>query len=555
MEKENNNEFVFYSDKLNYKTALGLKGKEYFVEGYISTGDLDLVNDIVTKSCMDSMLSQFDNRSIKMDFEHEAFRGSNPIDSEAAKTRIPLGKAIIKSQDSKGVLVKWKMNSNWKKFDEKGNVVMTFKDIWNSVEDGMYDAFSIAYVPTRTKNIDREGKSIRLLDDVNLLNVALTGNAINPKATMTSVMAKSLEFMKSQEELDVTQIEIKDSIDKLEKDIEEIKHKYIKRTGSSGRYQYTYPGDNKKKESGKPGVSKERSDMDVAQSTWDNKLNDRERLQVIDQTSLTRDDMKKPFNKLSPDKQKEVLSNLSGDKKETSKPTFDSLSKNERSAYRNLTSKNNDQHISAVDSINQSQAVKILKVADSLGDSDVKENLLNQFSKEHRDGIKKRAGIKSAEELFQRAVELNMSVNMADRFIKSNLSGNNADKKHMRCTNMVDKKDEAPAEEVQAPTPEAEQPEAEAAPVEAPAEEAAKEAAPEAEAPAEGGDVEDKSMTLKEMKSVVETLTKDVETLKKENTDLKAIVEKPQQKAKGAGLKSEQIQEPVEEMKGPLDLV
>jgi len=229
MEKENNNEFVFYSDKLNYKTAPGLKGKEYFVEGYISTGDLDLVNDIVTKSCMDSMLSQFDNRSIKMDFEHEAFRGSNPIDSEVAKTRIPLGKAITKSQDSKGVLVKWKMNSNWKKFDQKGNVVMTFKDIWNSVEDGMYDAFSIAYVPTRTKNIDREGKSIRLLDDVNLLNVALTGNAINPAATMTSVMAKSLEFMKSQEKadpVDLTLVEvkdIKDQVDKLNIELSDIK--------------------------------------------------------------------------------------------------------------------------------------------------------------------------------------------------------------------------------------------------------------------------------------------------------------------------------------------
>ena len=206
---KNDQEFVFYSDKLNYKTIDGVKGKEYFVEGYISTGDLDLVNDVVTKSCMDSMLEQFDGRSIKLDFEHESFRGKSKLDAEANKTRLPLGKAVDKSRDEKGVIVKWQMNPTWKKFDEKGNVTMTFKDIWSNVESEMLDAFSIAYVPTKTMNEDREGKSVRLLDDVNLLNVALTGNPINPMATMSAVMAKSLEFMKSKEGADMENIEIK----------------------------------------------------------------------------------------------------------------------------------------------------------------------------------------------------------------------------------------------------------------------------------------------------------------------------------------------------------
>ena len=118
--------FIFYSDKLNFKTVMGTKGKEYWVEGYVSTGDLDLVNDIVTKNCMDSMLSQFDMRTIKLDFEHEAFRGDTLIDSEAAKTRLPLGKAMNKDKDSKGVKVSWKMNPTWKKFNDAGDVVMDF---------------------------------------------------------------------------------------------------------------------------------------------------------------------------------------------------------------------------------------------------------------------------------------------------------------------------------------------------------------------------------------------------------------------------------------------
>ena len=203
------NQFVFYSDKISYKSVEGKNGKEYFVTGYISTGDVDLVNDVVTKNCSDSILNQFKDRTIKLDFEHEAFRGKSVIESEANKTKIVLGKAISQEVDSKGVLTTWKLNDTWKKYDEKGNVTMTFKDLWKNVEEGFYDAFSIAYIPTKTSTENREGKNIRLLDNVNLLNVALTGNPVNTHATMTAVMAKSLEYMKSLEEQDMKDVEIK----------------------------------------------------------------------------------------------------------------------------------------------------------------------------------------------------------------------------------------------------------------------------------------------------------------------------------------------------------
>jgi len=201
--------FIFYSGKLSYKSVIGKKGKEYYVEGYISTEDIDLVNDIVTKNCMDSMFSQFEDRTIKLDFEHEAFRGKSELEAEVNKTRIVLGKALSKDRDSKGLKISWRLNPTWKKFDEKGNVVMTFEELWSNVEEGFYDAFSIAYIPTKTISANREGKNVRLLDNVNLLNVALTGNPINPGATMTAVMAKSLEFLKSKEGDNMKKIEIK----------------------------------------------------------------------------------------------------------------------------------------------------------------------------------------------------------------------------------------------------------------------------------------------------------------------------------------------------------
>ena len=195
--------FVFYSDTLQHKSVDTKSGKKYYVEGYISTGDLDLVNDIVTKGCMDDMTEQFNNRVIKLDFEHEAFRGKSNTESMINKTRIPLGKAVDRNRDENGVKVKWELNTTWKKFDEKGNVVMNFDDVWSNIKNQYYDAFSIAYVPTRTASSSKEGKDIRLLDKLNLLNVALTGNPINPgaRATMSAVMAKSLEYMKGHESM------------------------------------------------------------------------------------------------------------------------------------------------------------------------------------------------------------------------------------------------------------------------------------------------------------------------------------------------------------------
>lgn len=198
-EKSEKDVFVFYSEPLQYKSIETKDGKKYYVEGYISTGDIDLVNDIVTKSCMDDMMNQFKDRTIKLDFEHEAFRGKDDTDAMFNKTRMPLGKAVDRYRDEKGLKVKWELNPSWKKFDEKGNLVMSFKDIWKNVEGGYYDAFSIAYVPTRAAHEQKDGKDIRLLDKVNLLNVALTGNPINPMASMTAVMAKSLEYLKDMD--------------------------------------------------------------------------------------------------------------------------------------------------------------------------------------------------------------------------------------------------------------------------------------------------------------------------------------------------------------------
>lgn len=182
MEKPN---FIFTSEPVELKE----EGQNFFVEGYISTSDLDLVNDIVTKSCLLDMAEQMKSRTIKLDIEHESFRGKSEVDLEINKTIIPAAKIDDFVVDKKGLKVRAMLNKHIQRFEE----------IKGSIKEGFLDAFSIAYIPVKSIMENRNGQEIRRLEKLNLLNVAFTGNPVNTEAKMVNVFAKSLEFLEEQE--------------------------------------------------------------------------------------------------------------------------------------------------------------------------------------------------------------------------------------------------------------------------------------------------------------------------------------------------------------------
>lgn len=196
--------FTVHSEPLAFGEITEKGEKKFFAEGFISTSDRDLVDDIVTDRALDQMFNQLKSRVIKLDFEHDSFRGETEVEKQINKTRMALAKAVdftrVKDGENNGVKVRWEFNDTWKKFDTKGDVVMDFPDIKKNIERGFYDAFSIAFIPTKTstkKSLD--GSIIRLLDGMNVLNVALTGNPINPGASMTNIFLKSLDYLEKSE--------------------------------------------------------------------------------------------------------------------------------------------------------------------------------------------------------------------------------------------------------------------------------------------------------------------------------------------------------------------
>jgi hypothetical protein len=173
--------------------------EEIHLDGFISTTDRDLVDDIVTKDCLESMKRQILDRNLKLDIEHEAFRGNSNEEKEINKSKVPAGRmydATVETIGSSrfGLRVKSVINNFRKDFEQiKGNVINKF-----------LDAYSIAFLPTKTSYKDIEGKKVRLLDDVVLLNVAMTGNPINTTAQNREIFMKaisSIDEYKSEKKL------------------------------------------------------------------------------------------------------------------------------------------------------------------------------------------------------------------------------------------------------------------------------------------------------------------------------------------------------------------
>lgn len=195
--------YLFFTDNIGYEIVEIKGSKKYYVTGYISTKDKDILNDIVTDEALEGMLNQLSTKNIKLDVEHEAWREENP-------TIIPIGRIIEAKRDEKGIFVKAELNKANNRFNE----------VWNSIKEGFLDAFSIAYKTISSIHQTINGEKVRMLNKLDLLNVAITGNPVNPEAKMVNVFTKSLHEMEENSKM-VEEIKLKDSEVKEEKTVEE----------------------------------------------------------------------------------------------------------------------------------------------------------------------------------------------------------------------------------------------------------------------------------------------------------------------------------------------
>ena len=167
---------IVYADRFEFKSDNG----NYFVEGYLSTPGLDLVDDIVTQNCIKDMYDQ-----IEIGDEVSVMNGG--VEHEHIiknKDLIPIAKIVDKKIDENGLWINTQLNKH------KSN----FKEVWGSIEDKFLTGFSIEFIPREISEVGDK----RILDKVDLTGFALTGRPACPGATFTDFCVKSKKLFSKE---------------------------------------------------------------------------------------------------------------------------------------------------------------------------------------------------------------------------------------------------------------------------------------------------------------------------------------------------------------------
>ena len=158
-------------------TTIEEKAGDTYLVVPISTVEKDSVDDIVTEECLLDMKAQIDAGNIKLDIDHEVWRGDDDARLQ------PIGRAVKSWIEDGKLFVKWLLNKTHPRFN----------DIVQQVKDKFYDAASIAFRPAEAVKDAISG--IRYLKRIILENVGLTAYPINTGCSGAEVLTKSLKEM------------------------------------------------------------------------------------------------------------------------------------------------------------------------------------------------------------------------------------------------------------------------------------------------------------------------------------------------------------------------
>jgi len=174
------------SELLEFKSE---GGKHYF-KGYLSTFDIDNVNDLVTPECMKDMLDQINSgvsgfvRSIKGSPDHDVYHMGD-------QQRVPISRITSGRLDNKGLFIEGMFNEEHPEF----------KSVWNQVENGFLDGLSIEYKPMDFAYRNIGDKKVRVLNRVRLSGYDHTPRPANPYSKLTDFFVKSIELADAEEEI------------------------------------------------------------------------------------------------------------------------------------------------------------------------------------------------------------------------------------------------------------------------------------------------------------------------------------------------------------------
>ena len=201
-------------------TEVILKGEpRYFIEGYISTTDPDKANEVLTDSAQDELVRQCLEQQITLDIDHEEWYDDAGKQLGAPKnSRIPVAKIVEAKRRDNGVWVRCEINKHSDRFDK----------VWNSIKEKFLHSFSVAFYPISGVVKKVGGQFIKFIDNLQLVNVTLTGSPINPNATFVPVMKAALKSVPATEVKSMEEIKQEPSVADAPVSVPEVKVEEVK---------------------------------------------------------------------------------------------------------------------------------------------------------------------------------------------------------------------------------------------------------------------------------------------------------------------------------------
>ena len=155
-------------------TELKEVGKDYYLDVYVSTPDLDLVNDIVPIETQEQIAIQLKNSPM-----------ANKVSLMHKRDDIPVGKVENAWVDKGRTRATVKLNKNHPLFNR----------IVTDIKNGFLDSSSIEYKATSWVNKMVNNTSVRVITGIKILGFALTGRPANPNAKINSFFCKSFDIV------------------------------------------------------------------------------------------------------------------------------------------------------------------------------------------------------------------------------------------------------------------------------------------------------------------------------------------------------------------------
>ncbi len=140
------------------------------IEGYFSTKDLDRDDDIVEPEAFKKSLKSFISKNGVVLYNH--------------RRDTPIGKVIEGNIDDKGAFVVVEIAKN----------VPDADNVWELIKQGVLKTFSFGFVPLKVEWCEGNGKEVRILKEVDLLEVSIVSVPANPNAVFTIVEGKTVNI-------------------------------------------------------------------------------------------------------------------------------------------------------------------------------------------------------------------------------------------------------------------------------------------------------------------------------------------------------------------------